>query len=109
MTTGCPYTLRILLAVRARHPEHVTRTLVVDVSACDEEEIRETVDVAPHLRGHVLAGIRKLHDDALGAPADRARKMQIGGGRRAAGQHEGAQRRKFGIERIDLVLETLHL
>ena len=51
----------------------------------------------------------KLDDHPLGAPADRAREMQIGRGGRSAGQHEGAQRRQLGIERVDLVFQPLHL
>src|ERR1700742_4222927 len=110
MTTECPYALgAILLTVRARHPEHIAGALVVDVTARDEQEIRQAVDVTPHVRGYVLAGIRELNDHALGATADRAREMQVGRRRRTARQHEGAQRLEFGIQRIDLVLEALHL
>ena len=91
----------------ARHPQHVARALVVDGAARDEQEIRQAVDVAaapPPRRSS--PGVGELDDQALGAPADGAREMQIGGGRRAARQHEGAQRRELGVERVDLVLRA---
>jgi hypothetical protein len=58
----------------------------------------------------VLAGpARESDDEALGAPTDGAAQVQIGRGRVASRQHEGAQRSKFAIEGIDLALETDNL
>ena len=94
---------------RARDPQHVARALVVEIAARDEQEIRQPVDVARTSAETLLAGVLQLDDHPLGAAADRAREMQIGRGGRAAGEHEGAQRRKLGIERVDLVLQPLHL
>src|SRR5947209_19279 len=90
--TGTPTSPEPALAVRARNPQHIARTFIVDVAARDEEEIRQPVDVAAHFRGDAFAGVGELDDHALGTPADRARKMQIGRCGRATGKHEGAQR-----------------
>ena len=46
-------------------------------------------------------------DAALGAAADGPRQVQQRAGRRSAGQDEPAQRRQFGFEPIDRLLEAL--
>ena len=48
-------------------------------------------------------------DLALGAARDRARQVEIGGGGRAAGQHERIERLEPGVERVDLALEAVDL
>ena len=53
--------------------------------------------------------LRQLHHQPLGAARDRAGEVQIGGGRRAARQHEGIERREFRVHRVDLVFQPLDL
>ena len=97
-------------AILARHPQHVGRALVVGVAAGDEQEVRQPVDVFERGGSDAFAlGVGKRDHQALGAAADRAREMQIGGGGTAAGQHERAQRGETGVELVDLAFEPVDL
>ncbi len=72
----------------------------------DEEQIGQAIHVANEDRVH--RGPER--DDApLGAATDRPGHVERGAGGRAAGQDEAAQRRHFGVEVIDQVLEADHL
>ena len=83
---------------------------IVDVAAGDEQQVRQAVDVFQGRRADRLVRQRGQFDhQALGAPAHGARDVQRGGAGRSARQHEGAQRRQLGVQRIDLVLEALDL
>ena len=50
---------------------------------------------------------RNCDHQPLGAPADGAGEMQVGRGRRAARQHERAQRRQLVIQRVDLAARAI--
>src|SRR6202034_766610 len=96
------------LSVLARLPEHVARPQAIGVTACDEKEIGEAVDVFEDLgRDALLRFVLELGDQPLGAPADGAGKMQVRRGRAAARQHEGAQRLQRRVEAIDLGFQPL--
>src|SRR5215831_516499 len=98
------------LAILPRHPQYVVGAFAIEESAGDEQEIRQAVDVLERRRRHLLARlVGKLDHQPLAAPAHRAGEMQMGGRRRAAGQHERAQRAELGIECVDLLLEPRHL
>src|SRR5580704_3544405 len=89
------------LTVLARHPQYVVRPFAIEKTAGDEQEIGQPVDVFQCRGGNLLAGlVGELDHQPLAAPAHRAGEVQIGGGRRAARQHEGAERRKVGVERV---------
>src|SRR5882757_7530973 len=95
----------LFLPVLTRRPEHVARALVVGVAARDEQEVGEPVDVFQRRRRDVLTGlVLEFHHDTLGAPAYRARQMQIGRRRAAARQDEGTQRLQSGVESVNLAL-----
>ena len=75
---------------------------MIDDAGEDEEQIGQPVDVAQQ---HRIDRRIERHHAALGAPADRARDVERGAGRRAAGEDEAAQRRQLGLEPIDQLLE----
>src|SRR6202034_511219 len=98
------------LSVLARLPEHVARPPAIGVTACDEKEIGEPVDVFENLgRDAVVRLVLEFGDQPLDAPADGASEMQVRRGRAAAWQHEGAQRLQRRVEAIDLGFQPLHL
>src|SRR5438477_179487 len=68
--------------------------------------------VAPNeamIASEVFGLIGQFDDEPLGAPADRSREVEMGGGRRAARQDEGPKRRQLLVERVDLLLEPRDL
>ena len=80
------------------------------MAAGDEQEIGQPIDVFKRGIGDGFAWlIPELHHDALGAPADRAREMQIRRSRVAARQDEGSQRTQTGIEPVDLAFDPDNL
>src|SRR3970282_2094495 len=87
-------------AVLAWHPGHVELSLVVGVTGRDEQEIRQPIDIAKGARADCFAlSCGQRHHEALCPARDGAGKMQEARGRRAARQHEGAQRLKLPGER----------
>src|SRR5579862_5042599 len=110
--SGITMTILNPLTVLSGRPQHVAATFVVGVAAGDEQIIRKPVDVFERRRRNLFAcGILEFDHDALGAAADGAGKMQVGGRGAAAGQDEGLQRLKLAVEPVDLSLEPgdLHI
>ncbi len=69
----------------------------------DEEQIGQAIHIAHEDRIDRRA---ERHDAPLRAAAHRSRDVEGGASGRAAGQDEAAQRRHFGVEVIDQVLEA---
>ena len=76
----------------------------------DEQEVGQPVDVFQHFRRDALVRlVVEFGDQPLGAPANGAGEMEIGGRRASSRQDERPQRREFVIEPVDLGLEPLDL
>jgi hypothetical protein len=86
-------------------PRHVFDPEVpVAPAGLDEQPVAQPVQVPNHQRRDgALFGQR--HGEALGAPADGPRQVKAGGGFRAAGEDELAQRRELPLGRVDLRLQ----
>jgi hypothetical protein len=84
--------------------------LVICMTRGDEEEIGEAIDVF-HRRfaDDFAVGAGKRDHQTLGAPRNRAGKMQMGGSRAAAWQDEGFQRLQPGVQPVDIVLDAVDL
>ena len=95
-------------SVCARYPQHIARALGINVPRQDEQMIGQAICVHERLRIDRLA-LDQRGDVAFGAPDDRSRNVQGGGGRSAAGQHERTQRRQGGIHHVDLALQPVDL
>ena len=72
----------------------------------DEQQVREPVEVAHALGVDLVAAGQRA---ALGAAADGAADVQLGGGERAAGEHEGLQRGELGVGLVAGALEPRRL
>ena len=65
--------------------------LVVDVAGCDEQEVREPIEISHRRRRDDLIGLRrKFHREPLGPAADRG-EVKGRCRRRSTREHEGAQ------------------
>ena len=91
-----------------RDPQHVGATAIVGDPRGDEQIVGQAVDVRERGRADRLDRGERCHAP-LGAPADDARLVQRRRRARPARQHERAQRREVGVERIDLAFEPLDL
>lgn len=97
-----------LPAVEARNPEYVASAILVGMAGGHEKMIGKPVDIGKCSRIDRL-GILQCRHQALGPAHHGSRQMQIGGGRTAAWQHEGGQRRQPGIHGVDLGFQPVDL
>src|SRR5437763_12514309 len=76
------------IAISKSFPKDVESAgAAIDRAGQDEQEVAEPVQVDDQNSGHVLAPPpRQLHDQSLGAPADRPRQVELRGGQYAAGK-----------------------
>src|SRR3984885_9739633 len=96
--------------IGAGAPQHVRHAEVVGDARGDEQIIAEAIDIGQRRLADLLALDRRQRDhDPLRPSANCTRLMQRGGGRRAARQHERAQRMELRVERVDGMLERLNL
>ena len=93
----------------AGNPKHVARAAIVGEARGDEQIVGEPVDIGERRRADALARRQRRRWRARrGGRSVRAR-CSAAGGRRAAGQHEGVERRKLGVEIVDGALQRLDL
>jgi hypothetical protein len=77
------------LSVLSRNPKDIGGAIIVHCTTCNEEKIRETVDVFESCRCDVFARlVPKLDYETLGATANGACEVQICGSRTSTRQDE---------------------
>src|SRR5262249_50004679 len=94
------------LAVLARRPEYVPRSLVVGITAGNEQVIRQAIDVFERGPRYALTRfVLKFDHEPLGTPANGPSQVQVGRSRTAPWQDKGPQRGEFGIEAVDFLFQ----
>src|SRR5262245_18900126 len=94
------------LAVLPRHPQHVSRPIIVHGAAGDEQKIRQAVHI---LNGSLADGLLRpgseFHHHPFRPATYGTGEVQVCGAGGASRQHKRGQRREMLVQAVDIALE----